>query len=333
MLGLDAAELGVNVHEVRAGGVVDEQRRFGELHRGHLQHAALVLIQIAEPELLLVHVRLGADQTREQLLVRHFEREDRDRPGIFFARGNALRDVERERGLAHGRAGRDDDQLAGMEAAGHLVDLVEPAGEAADAPAGIEKRADAAVELLDDVAGPEQLVLALGVAQFEERFFGVAQDDVRVFLIEHGPLDDRLRADDDPAEERLLLDDAGVAFEVVNLRQPVVERDQVRDAVHRFEVPAPHQLVRHRHAVDAFALLVERQHGVENAFVLFEAEVVGLENGANDDERRVVEHDGAQYQLFGVGVGWQPSLEGNVARGHRSKVTVLGLAWQEQNPR
>ena len=39
------------------------------------------------------------------------------------AQGRVLRDVDRKRGLAHRRAPRDDDEVAGLQSRGHLVEL------------------------------------------------------------------------------------------------------------------------------------------------------------------------------------------------------------------
>ena len=47
-----------------------------------------------------------------------------------------------------------------------------------------------------------------------------------------------------------LLDDGDVALEVVELRQPVVERDQIAQAVDRLQLALLHQLVGERDAVD-----------------------------------------------------------------------------------
>ena len=44
---------------------------------------------------------------------------------LLRAERGVLRDVDRERGLAHGGAARHDDQIAGLQARGHFIELLE----------------------------------------------------------------------------------------------------------------------------------------------------------------------------------------------------------------
>ena len=100
-----------------------------------------------------------------------------------------------------------------------------------------------------------------------------------------------LRGEDDFSQDRLVLDDPDIAFDVESLRQPVVERDQVGQPVAGFELMARHQLVGQRDTVDRFAALMDFRHAGENAPVLFEAEVVGLQRAGCLDEVGIVHQD------------------------------------------
>ena len=64
---------------------------------------------------------------------------------------DVLRDVQRERGLSHGGARGEDEQIAAVQAAGHLVELGEAGADALDALAGVEEGVDAAFVALDDL--------------------------------------------------------------------------------------------------------------------------------------------------------------------------------------
>ena len=88
-----------------------------------------------------------------------------------------------------------------------------------------------------------------------------------------------------------VLDDADVAFQIRERRQAFVERDQVADAVHRFELVLLHQLVGDGNAVDTLAALVQLAHAQEDAAVLFQAEIVGFEHAGHLDVERVVHQD------------------------------------------
>ena len=117
------------------------------LHGGFLQHAALILIQVAGPELLLIHARRRADHTGQQRFLRHFEREDRHGFRIPRVRRDVLRDIQRKRSFAHGRPRGQDEQFAFAQAARHFIELQKSRADAFDALAGVEERVDAAFEI------------------------------------------------------------------------------------------------------------------------------------------------------------------------------------------
>ena len=64
--------------------------------------------------------------------------------------GGVLGDVQGQRGLAHRRPGRDDDEIGGLQAAGHLVELRVVGGKPGDLlAAGVElvERAEGALTM------------------------------------------------------------------------------------------------------------------------------------------------------------------------------------------
>ena len=122
-----------------------------------------------------------------------------------------------------------------------------------------------------------------------------------------------LRGEDDAAQHRLVLDQADVAVDVGDLGQPVVERNQVAQAVAGFELVELHQLVGHGDAVDLFAALVQFAHAPEDAAVLFEAEVVGFERAGRLDVEAVVQQDGAEHEALGIDIGGETFFGGVLA--------------------
>ena len=85
--------------------------------------------------------------------------------------------------------------------------------------------------------------------------------------------------------------------------QPVVERDQVAQAVAGLQLVELQQLVGDGDAVDALAALVQVAHALEDAAVLLQAEVVGLEGAGGLDVETVVEQDRAEHESLGIHVG------------------------------
>src|SRR5947207_2088376 len=73
--------------------------------------------------------------TFSDLEIRHLEREDRDRDPVLD--GEVRRDAECERGLAHARPARDDDEVAGLEPRRHLVDVAEAGRRAGHLSTGL----------------------------------------------------------------------------------------------------------------------------------------------------------------------------------------------------
>ena len=313
-LGLQPPQLGVHIHQVRAGRVVDEQRRAHQLRRGHLQALPLLGIEIAGAEFLAVHARAGAQHAREQRLLRHFERKDGHR--LIQLGRHVLGDIQGQGGLPHGRPRRQDDQLAGVHPAGHLVQLAEAGADALDPLARIEERVQAALVFVDDLSRSDQPGLDLRLAQLEQRLFGAGQNLRRLLVGVDAAVHQVLRGEDDLAQNRLVLDDADVAFDVERLRQPVVERDEVAQAVAGFELAAGHQFVGQRYAIDLLAALVDLGHAGEDAPVLLHAEVVGVERAGGLNEIGIVQEDGAEDKSFRVQIRGQTLFECHYRRRH-----------------
>ena len=130
VLGLEAASLGPQLHRADVGRVVDEDRRVRKgLHRRR-DAGEVQLLQEAGPQPLRVDRGDARQQAQDQLLLAHLQAEDADR--LALANGRVLGDVEREAGLADAGPGGQDDQVAGLEAGGQLVQVREARGDADD---------------------------------------------------------------------------------------------------------------------------------------------------------------------------------------------------------
>ena len=112
-----------------------------------------------------------------------------------------------------------------------------------------------------------------------------------------------LRSEDDAPQHGLVLDDADVAVEVGNLRQPVVERNQVAQAVAGLQLVELQQLVGDGDAVDRLAAILKVAHPLEDAAMLLQAEVVGLEGAGGLDVQTVVEQNRPEHESLGIHVG------------------------------
>ena len=92
----------------------------------------------AGAQAMRVDLRVRGEHAHEQRFLRHFEREDADH--LVVEDGGVFGDVHGERGFAHRGARGDDDEVGGLEAGGHLVELGVMGGEAGDLlAAGVER--------------------------------------------------------------------------------------------------------------------------------------------------------------------------------------------------
>ena len=136
--------------------------------------AALILVQVAGAESLAIDASGSAQHARQQRFLRHFERENGH--GLVQLRGHVLRDIEGQRRLPHRGPRRQNDQLARMQPAGHLVELGVTGANALYALAGIEKSVEAALVLFDDLRRAGQAGFHARIAELEQALLGAGQD-------------------------------------------------------------------------------------------------------------------------------------------------------------
>ena len=242
-----------------------------------MQTPAFIAVQIAGAKLLLIDTGARANQARQQGFLGHFKREDSDWLRVFRIQGDVLSDVQGKRRFAHGGAGGQNEELAAVQAAGHFVQLEKSSGNAFVSLAGVKKGVEAALEGFDDAIGADERVFIDGLAHLQQGFFGVGADNVGVVLADQGLVTQLLADENDVPQLRLFMNDADIAVKVNQLRQAIVQRDDVAESIDRFELALAHELVRKTDAVDTLTTLEEFSHAGENAAMLFEAEVLGLE--------------------------------------------------------
>ncbi len=117
---LEAAGLGAHLGHRDAGRVVDEEARLHEAFHGVGELLHVFLAEEAGAQLVRVDLGVRGEHAHEQRFLRHFQREDADHFAVED--GGVLGDVHGQRGFAHRGARGDDDEIAGLEAAGHLVE-------------------------------------------------------------------------------------------------------------------------------------------------------------------------------------------------------------------
>ena len=119
------------------GRVVDEHGSVREGLHGRRDAGEVQLFQEAGAEALRVDGGDAGEEAQDELVLAHLQAEDAHR--LALAHGGVLGDVEGQAGLADARPGRQDDQVARLEAGGELVQVHEARGDAQDlAAVGVE---------------------------------------------------------------------------------------------------------------------------------------------------------------------------------------------------
>ena len=227
----------------------------------------------------------------------HLQREEEHRQAVVD--GDVGRRAERERRLAHRRAGADDVQRVGLQPRQQLVQVVVAGGHAGE-------RAPPLVGGLQVVEGlAEQLRQRAGrvgdlvVGQLEDLVLGLVEGLGDVVGLVVGDLGDLAGHPDEAAEQRGVAHDAAVAAGVGDGRRRGLQVEQEARAADVLQHPGPPQLVGHRDRVGRLARADERAHGVVDELVGRLVEVLGAdpELGHRGDGVRRQEQRAEQRRL------------------------------------
>src|SRR4029077_8029806 len=115
------------VEDAEVGGVVEPERRLCQLVAS-ADDLREVLFDLPFTQLVAGDPRPAGDEALGELDLGHLERKEGNWKPLLD--GDVFGDVGDQRALAHRRAGGDDDQVAGLEAAGDRVDVAEAGGGA-----------------------------------------------------------------------------------------------------------------------------------------------------------------------------------------------------------
>jgi hypothetical protein len=234
----------------------------------------------------------------------------------FCARDSA------KRGLAHGRAGREDDELGGLQAGGLGVEVGEPGGHPGHTVGGREPLVERAEHLLDETLERFGAGLGLALGDLEDLALGQVEvlADLEVVLV--ALVDHLARGLDHPPRGALALDDLGVVDDVVDRRHPQGQLAEEGQAADRVELAQALQLGLDRDRIDRLGLGLEVAHGHEHGLVLRAVEVLDLER-VELRQHLVAQEHAAQDRGFGVEVmGEDPPGHGRrIYRGRSAQRT------------
>ena len=329
MLALHPAQLGVDVHQIHARRVIQVQRGLRQISQRDLQPVAVhprsgIRREIcADPRAPPRTTDASAGSTTT------FRAKIPPPACAFFGWvatccamfiASAVLPMD-------GRAARMNSSPP-CKPAGHFIELREPRAQPAHPLARIEKRIDAAWKLFDDARRRRQLVPRAPFAQLQQRFFGAGQDLVRLFLADQAAIDHFLRAENQLAQRRLVFDDADVAIEIDDLRQPLIERDSGTRIHPRIQAGLASSALRRWSRGRCSSRVVQVLHPREDAAMLLQAEVLWFDRAGHlkvdvSFSRIEPEHESLGIQICGKAFGECKIRGSGCHRRDRSTLTAL----------
>ena len=279
-----AAAAGAQLGGRDTRSIVDKDAAVGHRADGARQAHPVIARQRALADALHVDLRVRAEQTQSDLFAGHFQREHRH--GLAAVQRRITGHVHRQRGLAHGGARAQDDQLAAVEAGQQLIQRREARRHAGDAPLELGQLLNAGVGIVQHVLDGLQSLAGRAVHHdIENGLFRMAEGLLQGILLGITLLRDLLGGLDELSQRGLFRHDADIRFDVGRRGHILHQAQQVLGTARAFKGAAPGQFAVQRDEVNGLLLPVEGDHRVEDLLVLGLVEILrqegfcGLEDG------------------------------------------------------
>ncbi len=191
----------------------------------------------------LIDASERGDHAQRQRFRRHFHAEDGAR--LVRAERGVLGDVDGQRGLAHGRPARNDDQVAGLQTRGHFIEFLESGCDAGHLAVGVIQLVDAIDHVRQNALDRSESDFAARTAlgDFEHRALGFIDDFARFapFRLERRA-DDEIARGDELAQHRALAHDVRIGANVGGGGRIARQRSQVGQAANLIQKPVALQM-------------------------------------------------------------------------------------------
>ena len=271
-----------------------------QLLDGFRQARPFLVVQLAGAQAALVDATDGAHDTHRQLGGAHFHREHRHRQA--FRQRHMLGNVDGEGGLAHGRARRQDDQVARLHAAGHAVQVVEAARHAGDVVRVVRHLLHAIQQIDHQRIHRLEALLHAGAffADLEDLLLGFVQNllDRRALRVE-GLGGDLVTGGDQLAQDGALAHDLGITPDVGGAGHELGQLVEVDQPADLFRLAQALQGLEHGDDVGRLGGVDQLGNGLEHQLVLMTVEVAGDEQVGHAIPGVVVQQQAAQHAGLG----------------------------------
>jgi hypothetical protein len=219
---LESPRLGRHFEGGDAGGVVDPQIDVAQRLRGHLELGPVGLGEVAAGNPFLVDPRLGGQQSTDELLGRHLEREDGDL--LAAPQCGMGADVRAQRGLPHRRPRGEQNQVFTLEPRSELVEADIAGVEAGQGRAGLARSLDIG-ELRVGQAADRHETAGKGVlGDAVDVLLGRLHRFASLAVVERAGRDDALGGRHQLPFDCLVVDNLGVVDDVGDIGQGIDQR-------------------------------------------------------------------------------------------------------------
>ncbi len=260
----------------------------------------MILNFLRAAQALRVDPRFGREQARDEFLARHLEREDCDRALLLARHGDRHR--QRHRGLPHRRAGRQDDEVSGLETGRVLVDVAETRRHAGAVAVAVIEPVDLLERPLEELVNRDELAMALVAPDVVDDLLGAVDRAVDVLFVLEADLGDHRPGVDQPAQGRLLANDLGVVLGRGGGRHRLHQGAEIREAADSLEGVAVTKLFGDRDLVERLAAFVELKEPGVDRLVDVRVEIRRPHDLADGCHHLAVDEDRAEDRHFGFEV-------------------------------
>ena len=252
---------------------------------------------------------LGGQQAHAELLLAHLQAEDgHNHPGV---QGRVGGYVQGEGGLAHGGAARDDDEVAGLQAGGELVQYLETGGHSRNLALVLKALFDDFKGAGDHVAYRAYLLAKALLGGREDGPLRPFQGNVWLGLMGVGLVNGLVGRVDETPEQGFVLDQGGVVVHMGGAEQYIGQLGQIGRAAHGVQAALIVEPRGDGDLVHRLVLVVKSQHGIVDLAVAAVVEVRGFKvRGDTGQHLAAVDQHPAQHPALGGEV-----LGGGVAAG------------------
>ena len=214
--------------------------------------------------------------------------------------GDVLRHAQREGGLTHCGACGEDYEVGVLPAGGYLVQLVEAAGDAAQAVAVRGRLLQHVVGFLDDGVDLRVVLFKVLLRNLEQSALGFLHEFVYVLRHVERLFFNVARIGDEGACRGFLRDDVGVILDVGRRKHHAAQRGDVRRAAGFLNLAHALQLIRDGKDIHGLVLDVEALDRFVNDLVARVVEALRLQNLIDAEIGVALYEQGADNGLFEV---------------------------------